>query len=98
MYDLSYDLIQKHRGGLQHVVAAGMEQGVHGEVRTLPEVVGVAAPGHGFEVRGARREVRGTLLRVQPYADGRLLSERLQIALEPLFAHHLAGLRAEFFG
>ena len=90
------DLVQKHGGSLLYVVAASMEQGVHGEVRTLGQIVGVATPGNGLCL--CHVPLVSHLLRIQTDADRHLLLERLQIALESLFAHHQTGLLAEFFG
>ena len=91
------DLVQKHGGSLLDVVATSMEQGVHGEVRTLGQIVGVATPGNGLCLCHVPLAV-SHLLRIQTDADRHLLLERLQIALKQLFAHRLARVPYKFFG
>ena len=75
-----------------HVVAARMQQGVEGEVRTLGQVVATATPGDRLAID--YRQV-GSLLRVQTDADRSRLLERFQVSLEALVAHQTARVFGE---
>ena len=78
MCNLAEDFVEEHGGGFLHIVAAGMEEGVEGEVGTLFQVIAVATPRHLLAVN------------IQTDAHGSRLLERLKIAFEALVAHQLA--------
>ena len=42
------NVCDEHRGGFLNVVAAGMEEGIEGELWTAGEVVAIGAPGDYF--------------------------------------------------
>ena len=43
--EFAEDVGDEHRGGFLNVVAAGMEEGIEGELGTAGEVVALGAPG-----------------------------------------------------
>ena len=73
-----------------------MEEGIAGEVGATLQVVGVAAPRHGFSaIRYLPSAIH--LQRIQSDADRHLLFERLQVTLKARFAHQLLRRMYEFF-
>ena len=93
---LAQHLVEKHRRGLLHVVAAGVQQRVHREVGAAGQVVAVAAPGNGLAAN-YRPFVAVNLQRIESDADGDIFVERFQIALKPLFTHRFAGVPYKIF-
>ena len=73
-----------------------MKQRVEGEIGSLAQIVGVAAPGHRLGLICHLPSVVRCFLGVQTNADGRLLIERLQIAFEAFLSHQVAGFAYKF--
>jgi hypothetical protein len=89
---LAQNFVKKHGGCFLHVVAACMEQRVHGEVGTALQVIAVTAPGHRLPIHHAE-----VSLGIQPDTHRCFLFERMKVSLETLVTHQLAGIFLESY-
>ena len=69
--------INKHGGGLLHIIAAGMKQGVESEIGTFVEVIALWAPGHLFLQPKGMGHHPLAFGRVKAHTHGRFLFQPL---------------------